>query len=82
MVETLAAGLLPGGAVPRVALSGGVFQNRILFEQVLARLEKKGFDVLCHARVPCNDGGLALGQALIAASRLLRGLPPASNPCA
>jgi hydrogenase maturation protein HypF len=82
MVETLAAGLLPGEAVPRVALSGGVFQNRILFEQVLARLEKKGFDVLCHARVPCNDGGLALGQALIAASRLLRGLPPASNPCA
>jgi len=81
MVETLAAGLTPGGALPRVALSGGVFQNRILFEQVLTRLQQKGFPVLCHARVPCNDGGIALGQALIAASRLLRGLPPACNPC-
>jgi hydrogenase maturation protein HypF len=81
MVETLAAGL-PDVALPQVALSGGVFQNRILFEQVLTRLEQKGFSVLCHARVPCNDGGLALGQALIAASRLLRGLPPASHPCA
>ena len=55
-----------------VALSGGVFQNRILFERVQAGLEAEGFTVLTHSRVPCNDGGLALGQAAIAAARLLR----------
>jgi hydrogenase maturation protein HypF len=54
-----------------VALSGGVFQNRILFERVLAALESRGFTVLSHSRVPCSDGGLALGQAAIAAARLL-----------
>ena len=54
------------------ALSGGVFQNRVLFERVLAGLEAKGYTVLTHSRVPCNDGGVALGQAAIAAARLLR----------
>lgn len=54
------------------ALSGGVFQNRVLFERVLVGLEAKGFTVLTHSRVPCNDGGLALGQAAIAAARLLQ----------
>lgn len=54
-----------------VALSGGVFQNRILFERVLGALEGRGFTVLSHSRAPCNDGGLALGQAAIAAARLL-----------
>ena len=58
-------------ARPRVALSGGVFQNRIIFERVLAGLQTRGFDVLTHSQVPCNDGGLALGQALIAAARAL-----------
>jgi hydrogenase maturation protein HypF len=53
-------------------LSGGVFQNRILFERVLSLLEAKGFTVLTHSQVPCNDGGLALGQAAIAAARLLQ----------
>ncbi len=54
------------------ALSGGVFQNRVLFERVVAGLEAKGFTVLTHSRVPCNDGGLAWGQAAIAAARLLQ----------
>jgi hydrogenase maturation protein HypF len=57
---------------PLIALSGGVFQNRVLFERVLAGLAARGFTVLSHARVPCNDGGLALGQAAIAAARLLQ----------
>jgi hydrogenase maturation protein HypF len=55
-----------------VALSGGVFQNRILFERVVQDLEARGFTVLTHAKVPCNDGGVALGQATVAAARLLR----------
>jgi hydrogenase maturation protein HypF len=54
-----------------VALSGGVFQNRVLLEQVVTRLESAGFTVLKHRRLPANDGGLALGQAAIAAARAL-----------
>ena len=60
------------GPRPLVALSGGVFQNRVLFERVLAGLSAQGFTVLSHSQVPCNDGGLALGQAAIAAARLLQ----------
>ena len=54
-----------------VALSGGCFQNRILFEQVVARLTAQGFEVLTHTKVPANDGGVALGQAAIAAAHLI-----------
>ncbi len=54
-----------------VALSGGCFHNRILFEQVTERLEVAGFKVLTHAHVPAGDGGLSLGQAAIAAARLI-----------
>lgn len=72
MVEKLAAHVSREGAPMRaVALSGGVFQNRILFARVLAGLESKGLTVLTHRRAPCNDGGLSLGQAAIAAARLL-----------
>ncbi len=73
MVEKLAAQVAGLHARhPQVALSGGVFQNRILFERVLSGLEAKGLTVLTHSQVPCNDGGLALGQAAIAAARLLQ----------
>jgi hydrogenase maturation protein HypF len=54
-----------------VALSGGCFQNRILFEEVVRRLEQNEFVVLSHAQLPANDGGLALGQAAIGAARLI-----------
>ncbi|WP_024275295.1 carbamoyltransferase HypF [Hyphomicrobium sp. 802] len=54
-----------------VALSGGCFNNRILLEQVLGRLQAKGFKVLTHADVPAGDGGLSLGQAVIAAAQLI-----------
>ena len=52
-----------------VALSGGVFQNLLLLHGAVARLEAHGFRVLVHSRVPCNDGGISLGQAVIAAAR-------------
>lgn len=52
-----------------IALSGGVFQNRILLEAVSDGLAQE-FTVLMHQRVPANDGGLALGQAVIAAAQL------------
>jgi len=52
--------------INRVALSGGVFQNRLLLRLTAAALRKGGFDVLTHQLVPCNDGGISLGQAVIA----------------
>jgi hydrogenase maturation protein HypF len=52
-----------------VALSGGVFQNLLLLGQVVDRLEESGFRVLTHARVPPNDGGISLGQAVVAGAR-------------
>ena len=57
----------------RVGLSGGVFQNRYLSDRLGAMLEEDGFSVYRHSRVPPNDGGVALGQALVAARRLIQG---------
>ncbi len=50
----------------RVALSGGVFQNRLLLEMVIPRLEAAGLRPLVHRLVPTNDGGVSLGQAYVA----------------
>jgi hydrogenase maturation protein HypF len=50
-----------------VALSGGVWQNSLLLKKTIPLLQKHSFEVLLHQRVPPNDGGIALGQALIAA---------------
>jgi hydrogenase maturation protein HypF len=60
-----------GSSVDTVALSGGCFQNKLLFEAVVRLLESDGLTCLSHAKVPTNDGGLALGQAAIAAARYL-----------
>jgi hydrogenase maturation protein HypF len=49
-----------------VALSGGVFQNRLLCRLAVDGLREEGFEVLSHRLVPCNDGGISLGQAAIA----------------
>lgn len=54
-----------------IALSGGCFQNRVLFEEVQRRLAALDFKLLTHAQVPAGDGGIALGQAAIAAARVL-----------
>src|SRR5207244_1278564 len=51
-----------------VALSGGVFQNRLLLELLVARLEALAFQVYLNRRVPPNDGGLSLGQIAVAAA--------------
>jgi hydrogenase maturation protein HypF len=68
----------------RVALSGGVFQNALLFGRLAADLASDGFEVLSHRLVPTNDGGIALGQAVAAAARLRReetqGPPPDTTP--
>ncbi len=50
----------------KVALSGGVFQNRLLTRKTLPLLESAGFEVYTHRQVPCNDGGISLGQVVIA----------------
>ncbi len=55
-----------------VALSGGVWQNRLLLEKTRYKLEKASFRVLTHQQVPSNDGGVALGQAIIAACQLTK----------
>jgi hydrogenase maturation protein HypF len=53
-----------------VALSGGVWQNLTLLGRTLSLLRADGFQVYLHGQVPTNDGGLSLGQAVIASSRL------------
>jgi len=50
----------------QVTLSGGVFQNSYLIERAAALLERRGYRVYTHQRVPANDGGIALGQAVLA----------------
>jgi len=52
--------------INQVALSGGVFQNRLLLNKTASLLGKSGFQVFIHKQVPCNDGGISLGQAVIA----------------
>jgi len=53
-------------ALHTVALSGGVFQNQLLLALAQQHLHAAGFTVLQHRQVPCNDGGVSLGQAVLA----------------
>lgn len=57
-------------SIKTVALSGGVWQNMALFSRTVPLLQEADFTVLWHEKVPANDGGLALGQAVIAARKL------------
>ena len=54
----------------RVVLSGGVFQNKYLLERAVRQLQAAGFHPYWHQRVPSNDGGIALGQAVVAMCQL------------
>lgn len=67
-------------ALDTIALSGGCFQNVILLETVGELLRAAGFRVLANARVPANDGGIALGQAAVAAAILGSASPGEAKP--
>ncbi|MCP5008521.1 MAG: carbamoyltransferase HypF, partial [Aestuariibacter sp.] len=69
IVET-ATRISAQSGVNTVALSGGVFQNRVLFKLCLEQLQQNRLSVLFHQQTPANDGGLALGQAAIAAVQI------------
>jgi len=66
MVNEMCALIADRTGISRIALSGGVFQNRLLLRKTISLLEGNGLQVFTHRQVPCNDGGISLGQAVIA----------------
>ena len=66
MVNEMCHLIADESGVRQVALSGGVFQNRLLLRKTVSLLESSGFRVFNHRQVPCNDGGISLGQVVIA----------------
>jgi len=65
MISSTVAVLSRRTGVRRVALSGGTFQNRVLLRLARSFLEQEGLQVSTHREVPCNDGGISLGQAVV-----------------
>jgi hydrogenase maturation protein HypF len=65
MVVRMCQTLARDTGINKVALSGGVFQNRLLLRLTSDYLEKTGLNVITHREVPTNDGGISLGQAVI-----------------
>jgi len=70
VVVEISRRLRKSDGLTRVCLSGGTFQNLYLLERTTRALRSEGFEVYLHAKVPPNDGGIALGQALIANANL------------
>jgi hydrogenase maturation protein HypF len=70
LVETLvrlACLLRQESSINQICLSGGTFNNLLVFEHLIRKLECREFEVFTHSEVPAGDGGLSLGQALVAA---------------
>ncbi len=76
-VADLATELAGQHGVKTIALGGGVFQNRLVLEGVSGACRQRGFEVIRSQQVPVNDGGIALGQAVVAVVR--RGMPAARD---
>jgi len=70
MVREVVLRLASQYKLSQVVLSGGVMQNKLLLVKMVNKLVADGHNVLIHSKVPANDGGLALGQAVIGSSRL------------
>jgi hydrogenase maturation protein HypF len=70
MITAVCAQIHHQTGLNRVALSGGVFQNRLLLEQIMPLLHQQDFQIYTNRQVPANDGGISLGQAVIAAAKL------------
>ncbi len=66
MIVQMCRQLAEENSLNTVAISGGVFQNRRLLEQAIKELKAAGLKVISQSQVPSNDGGVALGQAVIA----------------
>ena len=66
IIAEVCSGLSREHGISKVALSGGVFQNRMLLNLARTRLHAEGLEVLTHRHVPCNDGCISLGQAVVA----------------
>jgi hydrogenase maturation protein HypF len=75
-IERVCVGERERGGPDRVCLAGGVFQNDLLLTDAVERLERNSFRVYVSREVPAGDGGLALGQVLVAQGRLEAGLAP------
>ena len=69
MVEAACQTVRERTGVSTVALTGGCYQNTLLLALCVNRLREQGFIVLTHSLVPPNDGGIALGQAVVAVHR-------------
>jgi hydrogenase maturation protein HypF len=70
----LAVTLARRHGLKQVVLTGGCFQNALLSDRTRQRLTESGFEVFTHARVPPGDGGIALGQVLVASRKWRQGL--------
>ena len=82
MMAEVASRIAGQTGIRRVALTGGVFQNALLARQAADRMRAERLEVLEHRSVPCNDGGLSLGQALLAIRAIRSGTLEESSACA
>jgi len=73
IVLNLCLKLRKTNGINRVVLSGGVFQNMLLLDRSFTILKECGFEVYTHHRVPPNDGGIALGQVIVANELIKKG---------